>query len=452
MRFVSFAALLCLAAPLHAAPSFLFILIDDMGYGDLGCYGNTRVQTPNIDRLASEGVRFTQFYVNAPICSPSRVAFTTGQYPTRWRITSYLDTRQIDHDRDIADWLDPAAPTLARSLAQAGYYTAHVGKWHMGGQRDVGNAPLITQYGFARSLTNFEGLGERILPKFEPQRGGRPFRHVPTEMSARLGGGPIHWVDREKVTAAFVDRAIEEIDAADKASKPFYINLWPDDVHSPNQAPLMERGDGKPASQYLGVVRELDKQLGRIFDRIRSKPELRDNTVILLASDNGPERGLGVTGGLRGDKGQLYEGGIREPLIVWSPRLIGAAKGHTNNTTVLAGMDLLPSILAIAGVVPPQAKLDGTDMSPALLGRSEARRASPVLWVRPPDRPGPKNEWPDLAIRDGDWKLLVKRDGSQAELFDVVKDPGESQNRAGDHADIVQKLTKQLIEWDTSTP
>src|SRR4051794_22674531 len=267
MRTLIALIVLLFTSPLHAAPNILFVLIDDMGYGDLSCYGNQLVQTPNIDRLASEGVRFTQFYVNAPICSPSRVAFTTGQYPNRWRITSYLDTRRDDHDRNIADWLDPAAPTLARSLAQAGYYTAHVGKWHMGGQRDVGNAPLITQYGFARSLTSFEGLGERILPKFEPQRDGRPFHHVPTEMNARLGGS-IRWVNREDVTAAFVDRTLEEIDTAAKANKPFYINLWPDDVHSPNQAPLTERGDGRPASQYLGCIKELDKQLGRLFDAI----------------------------------------------------------------------------------------------------------------------------------------------------------------------------------------
>src|SRR5712664_250634 len=109
-------------------PNFLFVLIDDMGYADLSCYGQKQIETPNIDRMAAEGIRFTQFYVNSPICSPSRVALTTGQYPNRWRITSYLDTRRIDHDRGIADWLDPAAPTLARSLAQAGYYTAHVGK------------------------------------------------------------------------------------------------------------------------------------------------------------------------------------------------------------------------------------------------------------------------------------------------------------------------------------
>src|SRR4051812_42829358 len=212
MRRLFFAVLILLTvADLSAAaqptthPNVLFVLIDDMGYTDLNCYGGTRAKTPAIDRLASEGIRFTQFYVNAPICSPSRVAFLTGQYPNRWRITSYLDKRKVNRDRGMADWLDPAAPSIARILHDNGYYTAHVGKWHMGGQRDVGDAPLITQYGFDTSLTSFEGLGERVLPKFEPKPAGKPFDHEPTRMSADLGGGPIHWVDRDKVSQAYVD-------------------------------------------------------------------------------------------------------------------------------------------------------------------------------------------------------------------------------------------------------
>src|SRR6185503_17767253 len=146
-------------------------------------------------------------------------------------------------DRGIADWLSPQAPTLARLLHPT-YYTAHVGKWHMGGQRDVGDAPPISDYGFASSLTSFEGLGERILPKFEPTRDGKPFHHGPTDMSAQLGGGPIHWVDRHKVTEAFVDEAIEQMHKAQQLGVPFYVNLWPDDVHSPCQALSGERGDG----------------------------------------------------------------------------------------------------------------------------------------------------------------------------------------------------------------
>src|SRR4051812_44780278 len=152
------------AADASKRPNILFVLIDDMGYRDLACFGGTRAKTPEIDRLAREGIRFNQFYVSSPICSPSRTALTTGQYPNRWRITSYLDTRKIDKDRGLADWLDPKAPSLARALHEAGYYTAHVGKWHMGGQRDVNDAPPISAYGFDASLTNFEGPGARLLP------------------------------------------------------------------------------------------------------------------------------------------------------------------------------------------------------------------------------------------------------------------------------------------------
>ncbi len=438
-----------MAAEPAARPNVVFILIDDMGYGDPGCYGGARDATPAIDRLAREGIRFTQFYVNAPICSPSRVACTTGQYPARWNITSYLDTRELDRKRGIADWLSPKAPSLARFLANAGYHTAHVGKWHMGGQRDVGDAPPIREYGFAASLTNFEGLGERVLPVFEPHKDGKEFRHVPTDMSARLGGGPIHRIPRHKVTEFYVDRALEEMRTAAAKGRPFYVNLWPDDVHSPMQAPPGQRGDGSPAAQYLGVLKEMDRQLGRVFDYIRSQPDLRDNTLILLASDNGPEPGLGSTRGLRGSKGMLYEGGIRSPLIAWYHGIPASATGSTNETTVLAAMDIAPSVLAMAGVqAPADVAFDGLNMADAITGRAAPRREKPVLWVRPPDRPGPRREWPDLAIREGDWKLLVFRDGSRPELYNLADDPQETKNLAAKHRDRVRRMTDAAVRWE----
>lgn len=441
-----------LGAETTQRPNVLFVLIDDMGYGDLSCFSDSRVKTDQIDRLGREGVRFSQFYVNAPICSPSRVAFTTGQYPGRWRITSYLDRREMNDRRGIANWLDPAAPSLARMLAGAGYYTAHVGKWHMGGQRDVGDAPLIRDYGFATSLTNFEGLGERVLPKFESDRNGKPFEHVPTKMSADLGGGPIHWIARHEVTHFYVDRALDEINQAAHAGKPFYINLWLDDVHSPCQAPPDLRGDGSPQANYDGVVKEMDRQLGRVFDRIRGEPNLRDNTIILIASDNGPELGLGTTGGMRGSKGNLYEGGIRLPLIVWSPRLLAPdSVGKINGKTLVAAMDFAPSLLALAGVQSSKdIAFDGLDMSQALLGRSAAERSAPVMWCRPPDRPGPKGAWPDLAVRDGNWKLLISRDRSRPELFDIVKDPNERTNLANERPDVTKRLADEVLAWDRS--
>jgi arylsulfatase A-like enzyme len=438
------------AAPAPARPpNILFVFIDDMGYRDLSCFGGTRVKTAEIDRLAGEGLRFNQFYVSSPICSPSRVAVTTGQYPSRWRITSFLSTRADDQQRQMADWLPVEAPSLGRSLAAAGYYTAHVGKWHMGGQRDVGDAPLITQYGFATSITNFEGLGPRILPKFAKEK------HVPTELSAKFGGPGAQWENRDKVSQRFVDRAIREMDAAAKKGTPFYINLWPDDVHSPFQPPAALRGDGSKEALYCGALKELDRQLGRVFEHVRSNAALRDNTLILVASDNGHEPGAGTAGSLRGAKGQLYEGGIRSPLIVWGPGQLAASMkpGSTNDATVIAGIDLPPTLLAVAGVASPDGvTLDGRDMSAALLGKSAETRGAPLMWVRPPDRPGPSGKpMPDLAIRDGDWKLLVRRDGAGVELFDVVQDPDEKNNQATAQPDLAKRLSDAVIAWDDAT-
>jgi uncharacterized sulfatase len=431
-------------------PNVLFVLIDDMGYADLSCFGGQRVKTPVIDQLAKEGMRFTHFYVNSPICSPSRVALTTGQFPNRWRITSYLNTREDDKKRGVADWLSPEAPVLAKYLHDAGYYTAHVGKWHMGGQRDVSDAPLITSYGFDYSITNFEGLGPRILPKFRPNPDGTPFRHPPTELSAKYGIGPITWVDRWWETNHFVDHAIEQIKIAQKQNKPFYINLWPDDVHTPSQPPEGMIGDGSKGARYCGVLRETDHDFARIFDYIRSKPELRDNTLILLCSDNGPEPGAGSAGELRGTKGQLYEGGIRSPLIVWWPSGMSKdAIGTTNDKTVVAAVDFLPSVLKICGVALPQnVKFDGVDMSEALSGKTQPTREKVLMWVRPPDRPGPHHSLPDLAIRDGSWKLLIDRDGSKPQLYDVKTDPDEKQNVAADNPAVLDRLKEQVISWE----
>jgi uncharacterized sulfatase len=270
-------------------------------------------------------------------------------------------------------------------------------------------------------------------------------------MSAELGGGPIHWVDRHKVTEAFVDRAIGEIRTATDKGRPFYVNLWLDDVHTPVQPPPRLRGDGSNKAHYLGVMMEMDRQLGRLFEHIRSQPSLRDNTIIMLASDNGPESGFGVTGGLRGGKGMLYEGGIRSPLIVWYRGLAASAIGSTNERTVLAAMDFPPSVLALANVpAPPGVEFDGLNMAEVLIGRSAPRRERPIMWVRPPDRPGPGGRWPDLAIRDGDFKLLVFRDSSKPELFNLIDDPGESANVAARHPELVKRLSKTVIDWDTA--
>jgi arylsulfatase A-like enzyme len=442
-----------LARGTNSRPNVLFVLIDDMGYGDLTCYGEKRVHTDNIDRLAREGIRFTQFYVNCPICSPSRTALLTGQYPARWKITSYLASRAENRDRGMAQWLDPAAPTLARQLKAAGYATGHFGKWHMGGQRDVGDAPLISEYGFEKTLTTFEGLGDRVLPMLDAYD-GMPAKKYSLG-SDKLGRGNITWVDRSQVTTSFVGAAMEFIKQAEKQGRPFYVNVWPDDVHSPFFPPKSLRGDGSKKELYLGVVQATDDQLEPLLDYVRSDPKLRDNTLIVVASDNGPEPGAGSAGPFRGHKGNLYEGGVREPLIVWGPGLLPrSAVGTTNTQTVVAGVDFLPSILAITGAHPqPGKRMDGEDMSASLLGHEHGRRDKPLFWLRPPDRPGPVNDpFPDLSVRDGDWKLLINEDGSSPQLYDLSKDIGEKHNLAEQQTEIVERLKKMVADWRKSLP
>jgi uncharacterized sulfatase len=450
-----------LAAPvgrlLAAAPSrpnIVMVFIDDMGWGDFSCFGNRDASTPNVDQLASEGMRFSQFYVNAPICSPSRCALTTGQYPQRWRITSYLNNREDNARRGVADWLDPKAPTIARILHDNGYATGHFGKWHLGGQRDVGDAPPIAAYGFDESLTNFEGMGAKLLPLTQRPGDEKPGR-IWTD-AERLGQ-PFTWMQRSQITTGFVDAAIAFIDRAGREQQPFYVNLWPDDVHSPFWPPVDKWADGK-RGLYLAVLQEMDRQLGKLFEHIRESPTLREKTLILVCSDNGPEPGAGSTGPFRGGKTRLYEGGIRSPLVVWGPGLVQKDKqGAHNETSVFAAFDLGPSLLALSSAqAPAEVQFDGEDVSATLIGRSTASRTAQIFWRRPPDRknspPALPDPQPDLAVRDGDWKLLCDYDGSQPELYDLAGDRGETMNLASKQTEIVNRLAAAVIEWHRSMP
>jgi uncharacterized sulfatase len=436
-------------------PNLIVVFIDDMGFSDLSCFGGKTAKTENIDRLAQEGIRFTSFYVNAPICSPSRVALTTGQYPHRWKITSYLAYRKDNIERGMAQWLDPKAPILARELKQAGYASGHFGKWHMGGQRDVGEAPLISAYGFDKSLTNFEGLGPRVLPLKDDYDGNPPQRHGLG--SGTLGRGPIRWQDRSTITAAFVKEAIDFIDEAQAANKPFFVNLWPDDVHSPFFPPeaLRNETDGSKRALYYAVLKAMDEQLGPLFDRVRNDPTLKENTLIVLASDNGPEEGSGQCVPLRGAKTWLYEGGVRSPLIVWGPGLMDPnAIGTTNEASVLCALDLNRSLYEITGTpVPKEIKLDGENLAHTILGKEQESRAAPIFWRRPPDRPGPKeNPNPDLAVRDGQWKFYLQYDGSRPQLYDLIADVSETKNVAEQQPEICQRLKRLITEWNQSLP
>ncbi|MGC1480081.1 MAG: sulfatase-like hydrolase/transferase, partial [Chthoniobacterales bacterium] len=438
-------------AETSARPNIVLVFIDDMGWADLSCFGNEEAETPNVDALASEGIAFEQFYVNSSICSPSRVAISTGTYSQRWSISSFLSYRGANKRRNMANWLDPAAPLLARSLQQAGYATGHFGKWHMGGQRDASMAPAPTEYGFDQALTNFEGVGPKLLPKFETPDGkvGRLW-----EEAEKLGG-PVTWMQRSRITSGYVDAAITFMDAASELNRPFYVNLWPDDVHSPFFPPLDQwEKDGK--SRYLAVLEAMDAQLARLFDYIKTNERLRENTLIIVCSDNGPEKGAGDTGPFRGLKGQLLEGGIRSPLIVWGPGLVEtSASGSRNTDSVFSAIDLVPSLVRLADAEPPaEANYDGEELLDTLVGKTKASRQKPLFFSRAPRAKATKqpSSEPDLAVRHLKWKLLCAFDGSRPELYDVVADPGESTNLAESHPEVVETLANQAIEWHASMP
>ena len=437
-----------------APPNIVMVFIDDMGWADFSCFGNQEAKTPNVDRMAAEGIRFTQFYVNSPICSPSRCALTTGQYPQRWKITSYLNNRADNARRGVANWLDLKAPTMARILHDHGYATGHFGKWHLGGQRDVDDAPPITAYGFDESLTNFEGMGAKLLPLTL-----KPGDKEPGKIwaDAERLGQPVTWMLRSKITGGFVDAAIPFIDKASAAKKPFFINLWPDDVHAPHWPPVEHWAEGK-RGMYLAVLEEMDRQFGRLFDHIRSTPDLRDNTLVLICSDNGPEIDMGSAGPFRGSKTTLYEGGTRSPLVVWGPGLIDKSKAGTqNDTSIFAAFDLTPSLLSIADIdAKDDVAFDGENIAAALLGKEDVSRQAPLFWRRPPDRKKwPANspeELPDLSMREGNWKFLCEYDGTKPKLYDMTYDKGEVTNLADKNPEVVARMTKAVLAWNESMP
>ncbi|VTT99788.1 n-acetylgalactosamine 6-sulfatase : Arylsulfatase A family protein OS=Singulisphaera acidiphila (strain ATCC BAA-1392 / DSM 18658 / VKM B-2454 / MOB10) GN=Sinac_5625 PE=4 SV=1: Sulfatase [Gemmataceae bacterium] len=438
----------CLA-PISAAagdrPHVVVVLADDLGPGDLGCWGGTVAETPNIDRLAKEGTRFTRYYAASPICSPSRCGLITGQYPARWKLTSYLQTKAGNRGCGQADHLDPEAPSVARALRAAGYKTAHFGKWHLGGGRDVADAPKFAAYGFDEHVGTWES------PEPHPD----------------ITAGDWIWSPKDKVkrwerTGFYVDKALDFL-ARHKDDAPCFVNVWLDDPHTP-WVPNARAGKGQETAAALAeVLAENDRQVGRLLAGLKKLGVDRD-TLVVFASDNGPLPTLGGkrSGGLRGCKLSLYEGGVRVPLIVRWPGTVPA--GAVDTSTVVAAVDLFPTLCAVTGATRPKGVVfDGEDRSAALRGKPAAGRAKPVFWEYgrneaffkyPTPGAGAKttDRSPPVAVLDGDWKLLMNADGSGAELYDLRADAGESKNVAADHTAEAARLTKLAVAWRKSLP
>jgi arylsulfatase A-like enzyme len=434
-------------------PNVVIIFIDDMGYGDLSCYGNRQIQTKNIDRLAEQGTKFMQFYVNSPVCSPSRVAMLTGQYPARHQFYTYLADRKRNKENKMPDFLPSTAPTLAKMMQANGYVTGHFGKWHLGGGRDVGDAPLPTEYGFDKSFTSFEGLGDRTL-------------HLDDNLnkqSAKLGRGNIVEAPQHKQTELYVDSVLSFIRA--NKLRPFFINLFPNDVHDPYNpiegstekfTPVTSNVDQQ---KFLATLQELDNQIGRLLDELQKIDRLK-NTLIVFTSDNGPTdwpayyRNGGEppcsAGDLHGRKWSLYEGGIRVPFIAVWPGKIPAGKVNTEN--VMSVVDLVPTIIKLTNTkTPVDYRADGVDESSILLGRKKTTAKDIYWYYNNNPIPGKQdNISPTLAIRSGRWKLLMEPDGTNKQLYDIDADHKETQNVATLNKDVSDQLSFKLKVWYTN--
>ncbi len=441
-------------------PNILFILVDDMGFGDLSVMGNRKVATPNIDRLAKRGLLMTQFYDAAPICSSSRAGFLTGRFPAEVGFVGITGTRARNVEIGQVDWLDPQLPTTANVLKRAGYATAHIGKWHLGGGRDIGNAPWPTAYGFDESFTTFEGLGPRVLVSDEE-------RNL-ADMSAKLGQGPVTWAEKKELTPLFCDKVMNFVDR--HKTRPWFVQLWLNDVHDPWAAAPEDvaavRGKGASAEdeKFLAALVGMDRVLGKLFDRLDAAGEARD-TLIVLTSDNGPSSlkryyakggtAPGSTEQLRGRKFSLYEGGIRQPLILHWPAHLRARR---DERTVAHGVDLLPTFAILAGAAVP-AGVRGVDLTPTWAGKAATSRP-PLFWsygkegrAQQPGLPAdPRDVSPRFALREGKWKLLAEAGGVGAQLYDIDADPGEQRDLAADQPKLRDRLLVQLRRWMAGLP
>ncbi|MBP7933567.1 MAG: sulfatase-like hydrolase/transferase [Phycisphaerae bacterium] len=420
-------------------PNVLFILADDLGWGDLSCYGHRQLKTPWLDRLATQGMLFTQFYVNGSVCSPSRCAFMTGQYPARHRIHGHFASHELNARRGMSNWLDPEVPNVAALFKTAGYATAHFGKWHLGAGL---GAPDPTAYGFDQA---------RTMVSVNPGWSEPPDQFWP------------------KSTRLLVDETLRFIRA--NKDRPFYVNLWtllPHATLNPTEEQMRPYNHLNPGSGirhkgaeaiYYASVGDLDEQIGRLLEGLEELG-LADETLVIFSSDNGPEdihivnaghSGVGSAGPFRGRKRSLYEGGIRVPFIVRWPSHVPA--GRVEDRSVVAGVDFLPTMCSLAGIQPPASHpLDGEDMSDVLLGSARPRR-TPLMWEWRFNIPGePFHRSPMLAIRESDWKLLTNPDRSRTELYDIPSDPTQLNNLAERRQDLVEQLAAKVLAWHRSLP
>ncbi len=409
-------------------PNIVFILADDLGYADVSCYGQREYTTPNVDRLAIEGMRFTQAYSNSANCSPTRTAIITGRYQMRLAV-GLEEPINAGTPKDIG--LPPSHPTLPSLLKSAGYGTSLVGKWHLGFLPDF--SPLKS--GYDRFFGIFGGAADYFNHGPDASRSGAEAyqlheQEVPVERHGYM-------------TNLLGDRAVETIENYARSKEPFLLSLhftaphWPwegpdDEAESKRIRNIFHR-DGGTQKTYMAMVQSLDINIGRVLQALEVHG-LANNTIVIFTSDNGGERFSGIWP-FTGMKGELLEGGLRIPAIARWPGRIPAGKVSDQ---VMISMDWMPTLLGAAGTqTDPSYPPDGDNLLPVLTGEA-APHPRKLFWRF---KAGEQR-----AVRDGDWKYLSIA-GNEF-LFDVVKDPRERGNLKDRHKDVFDRLRNEWVSWN----
>lgn len=452
LKFVGLgAAGLAMSRPLAASganrkkPNIIFILADDLGWSELGCYGNTFNETPNLDKLAKEGMRFTDAYAAAPVCSPYRAALMTGQYPARVGITDYLRPNDKNH-------LPTRYTTIAEMLKNAGYATGIIGKWHLTG---------YANHGAEESPPCKHGFDETIVSENRGIGGGSYFYpyHFNREIKKRLPARE-HLIDRMNLEAVeFVERHKDE---------PFFLYLSHYAVHTTlnGRRDLVEKYRKKPPAgkspkgrgaaavedqraksnnpHLAAQLEAIDSGVGMISRKLAALG-LAENTLIIFTSDNGGESRVTSNAPLRAGKSTLYEGGIRVPLVVRYPGVLPAG---TVCRTPTCTIDFYPTFCEAAGIKPdPRQRLDGVSMMPTLRNPGAKVERETLYWHYPLPKRHFLGGRSSGAIRRGDWKLVEFFDTGESELYNLADDIGERKNLSKGMPGKVAELKKALADW-----
>lgn len=461
-------------ADTSARPNVVLILVDDLGWADLEVSGSTFYETPNVNRLAAEGVYFSDAYSASPVCSPTRASIQTGKYPSRLKITNHSGIRgamgpQYKLNPPVVEGSMPLDDiTLAEALHEAGYTTAHIGKWHLQSHGEKGRAHFPEANGFDVNIAG-HNAGQPGSYYFPYKSDEHAWSNVPD-----LDDG----VDGDYLTDILTDKAVDFIKT--HRDGPFYLNLWYYTVHTPIE-PRKDKlekyrrkamatgldktmGDAVPDhdsfthshqddAAYASMVESMDENVGRIIDTLKEL-NLENDTIVIFSSDNG-----GLSTGprphsptsnlpLRSGKGWVYEGGIRVPLIIRYP---GAARAGVKSAEPVVSTDLYPTILDLVGLpLRPRQHLDGLSLKPLLTGSASSLDRD-ALYFHFPHYHSNNTMGPAGALRARDYKLVEVFETGDVELYDLSKDIGEKQNLAGEMPEMAAKLKQMLHAWREET-